>query len=297
MLFGGDVTLADAYPELAPAPYTDLMWPFMRLQDIFSAMDIVMVNCEAAITTSDDAADKQFVFKMDPRLVGSLVAGGIDIVTLANNHVFDYGVQGLRDTLQALDQAGVAHVGAGMSLREARRPVFRDIKGRRVAFLAYGNYSAAEPGKPGVAYRYRKHVARDVRKAKAHGADIVVVNFHWGIELAPEPQESDRTLAYLAVDSGADVVIGHHPHVVQPIEFYRGKLIAFSLGNFIFGGNSKRPSDSILLHVTIDARGEIGYRVVDIRIDPRQTRYQPFVTGVSRDHTSTDDSPGELGLK
>jgi len=283
MLFGGDVTLTYGYLELVPDPYSDIKWPFRKLLDLFSMMDVVMVNCETAITNSREPVEKQFNFKMDPALTSAFSESGIDIVNLANNHVFDFGPEGLADTISALDAAGVRHVGAGMSLREAREPVWMDIKGRRVAFLGYGNYSPAKGDKPGVAYRYAGHVSRDIKRAKRAGADIVVVNFHWGLELATEPQESDRSLAYLAIDSGADVVIGHHPHVLQPIEVYKGKVIAFSLGNFVFGGNSKRPRDSILLQVTVADNNEVAYKVVNIRIDPQETRYQPYIVDIVAD--------------
>lgn len=281
LLFGGDVTLTWGYNELVEKPREDLLWPFRRLQGLFSGMDVVMVNCETAITNSDAASEKRFTFRMDPDLAGIFNASGIDIVTLANNHVYDYGEQGLRDTIDALDEQGVMHVGAGMDLREARRPVVMHIKGRRIAFLGYGNYSPATHDSPGVAYRYKRHVKKDVELAKAAGADIIVVNFHWGIELAPEPQDSDRELAYLAIDSGADVVVGHHPHVVQPVEIYKDKVIAYSLGNFVFGGNSKRPRDSILLHVSVGSDGNVRHRVIDIRIQPEETKYQPYVINSS----------------
>jgi poly-gamma-glutamate synthesis protein (capsule biosynthesis protein) len=280
MLFGGDVTLTWGYLELVPDPYRDIKWPFRRLEGFFSEMDVVMVNCENAITDKDTPTEKQFNFRMDPALVHAFSESGIDIVNLANNHVFDYGPEGLADTLAALDKAGVRHVGAGMNLREARAPVIMDIKGRKVAFLGYGNYSAAGPDKPGVAYRFKSHVRKDIEEVKRDGADVVVVNFHWGIELEPEPQDSDRELAYLAIDSGADVVIGHHPHVLQPVEIYKGKVIAFSLGNFVFGGNSKRPRDSMLLQVSVANNNDVSYRIVNIRIDPQETRYQPYITDI-----------------
>lgn len=277
ILFGGDVTLTWGYHELVPDPYGDLKWPFRRLQDLFSAMDVVMVNCENAITKRGKAVVKQFNFRMDPALTAVFSEGGVDIVTIANNHVFDFGPEGLMDTIDALDRAGVLYVGAGMDLDEARKPVVMEIKGKKVAFLAYGNYSPAGRNRPGVAYRYPDHISSDIRKVKSDGADIVVVNFHWGIELAPKPQRSDRKLAYLAIDSGADAVIGHHPHVVQPIEIYKGKVIAYSLGNFVFGGNSKKPKDSILLQVSFSPDGDVTHQVHDIRIHPEETRYQPYL--------------------
>jgi poly-gamma-glutamate synthesis protein (capsule biosynthesis protein) len=116
-----------------------------------------------------------------------------------------------------------------------------------------------------------------VKAVKGAGADVVVVNFHWGEELAPEPTERDRALAYLAVESGADIVVGHHPHVLQPVEIHKGSVIAYSLGNLVFGGNSKRPRDSMLLEVTVAADGNITHREVLIRIQPEETLYQPYV--------------------
>lgn len=278
ILFGGDVTLDWGYHELVPQAYDDPGWPFHRLKTLIDEADVFMLNCENPITEREDPQDKQFTFQMDPRLIEAFTEGGVDIVTLANNHIMDHGPVGLEDTLNILDDNGIAHVGAGMDLTGARYPALLNAGGRRIAFLAYGNYSPAGADKPGVAYRYPRYISQDVRAAKQYlGADIIVVNFHWGVELEPEPTERDRKLAYLAIDSGADIVVGHHPHVVQPVEIYKGKVIAFSLSNFIFGGNSKRPKDSILLKVTVSPDGMIEHEVIPIRIFPEETRYQPYV--------------------
>jgi poly-gamma-glutamate synthesis protein (capsule biosynthesis protein) len=247
------------------------------LQGLFRSADLVMVNCETAITRSERKEPKQFNFKMNPDLVGVFPKSGISLVTLANNHVYDYGVEGLRDTLRYLDQAGVEYVGAGMNLAEARKPVIRDIKGKRFAFLGYGNYSPATEKGPGVAYRYAEHVTEDVRRVKDSGADIVIVNFHWGVERATEPTARDKALAYLAIESGADVIVGHHPHVLQPVELYKGKVIAYSLGNFVFGGNRRAGKDSALLEILVAPSGDISHRLLPIRIDTTETRYQPYL--------------------
>lgn len=276
LVFGGDVTLAAWYPETVP-DVRDHKWPFARLQGLFRSADLVMVNCETAITRLEKREAKQFNFKMNPDLVQVFPKGGISLVTLANNHVYDYGAEGLRDTLAYLDSAGVEHVGAGMTLAEARRPVIRDIKGRKFAFLGYGNYSPATEKSSGTAYRYPEHVAEDIRLAKRAGADIVIVNFHWGLERATEPTDRDRALAHLAIDSGADVIVGHHPHVLQSIEIYRGKVIAYSLGNFVFGGNRRAGKDSALLEILVAPSGDIDHRLVPIRIDTAETRYQPYL--------------------
>lgn len=276
LIFGGDVTLAAWYPEIVP-DIRDHDWPFARLQELFRSADLVMVNCESAITRSENREPKQFNFKMDPDLTQVFVRAGISLVTLANNHVYDYGADGLRDTLRYLDAVGVGYVGAGMTLAEARRPVFRFIKGKRIAFLGYGNYSPATENTPGVAYRYPQHVIEDVRSAKQDGADIVVINFHWGIERAREPVMNDRALAYQAIDAGADIIVGHHPHVLQPTETYHGKVIAWSLGNFIFGGNRHPGKESALFDVVISPDGALSHRLVPIRIDAAETRYQPYI--------------------
>lgn len=274
LVFGGDVTLASWYESIAGT--SDPSWPFRRLKPYFDTADLVMVNCETTITDRGVRQPKQFNFRMKPSLARAFPEAGIAIVTIANNHVFDYGRQGLEDTIRHLDEAGVSHVGAGINLAEARKPVWRTIRGIRFAFLGYGNYSPATSDRAGVAYRFPGHVAADIREAKRAGADRVVVNFHWGTERAVKPGDSDRRLAHLAVDAGADVVVGHHPHVLQPVETYRGKIIAYSLGNLIFGGNRNPGRDSALLEATL-SNGSWSYRMVPVRIDARETKYQPYI--------------------
>lgn len=275
MVFGGDVTLGYFYPQIAPKEGKIFDWPFAKLKDIFSRADVVMVNCENAITNYDIKVPKTFNFKMNPELVAIFRLHKIQ-VTLANNHVFDYGRKGLEDTLKYLDESGIYHVGAGANLDKARKPIIRQIKGKKIAFLAYGNYSPAGKNTPGTAYSTPEHVIEDIREAKKDGCDYVVVNFHWGIERATEPTVSDRELAHLAINNGADLIIGHHPHVLQPVEVYKGKVIAYSLGNFVFGGNSRYPRDSMLLEA-IFQENVLSYRKIPIRIDPQETRYQPYI--------------------
>lgn len=279
LLFGGDVTMSDAYPEIAPLGDVPdpCQWPFARLMPLIDQHDVFMVNLENAVTKRPDSerADKKFTFKMDPALLCSLKSGRVQVVTIANNHVFDYGAKGLADTLKAIDAQGIGRVGAGMDLQEARRPWITEVGGKKIGFLGYGNYSRAGVKTPGVVYRVPEYIEQDVKKLKAQ-VDYVVVNFHWGVERMPQPQDEDRALAYLAIDSGADVVVGHHPHVLQPLEFYKGKPIAFSLGNFIFGGNSHGPKDAALMSVEI-TEGAVSARLVPIKICPQETKFQPYV--------------------
>lgn len=277
MIFGGDVTLGGFYPLLAPEPYEDFDWPFKKLTSVFSEADVIMVNCENAITRSNKKVSKRFNFKMEPELAEIFRRYNIQ-VALANNHVYDYGAEGLVDTLKHLDYYGVKHVGAGLNLGDARRPIIRSVEGKKIAFLAYGNYSPAKGNSPGIAYRNPQHVVEDIKKAKKTGSDYVIVNFHWGIERNTLPTKDDQDLAHFAIDNGADVIVGHHPHVLQPVEIYKGKIIAYSLGNFVFGGNSRHPRDSMLLEVVFNENA-LSYRKIPIRIDPRETRYQPYVLG------------------
>lgn len=275
LLFGGDVTFGGAYPAIAPDPFHDFGWPFKNLKDLISGADVFMVNCENAITYSDKKVPKRFNFKMDPKLVEIFSLYKIQ-VTLANNHVFDYGRIGLNDTIKHLDRYKVDHAGAGENIKEARKPIIKKIKGRKIVFLAYGNYSPAGKNTPGVAYRNPKIVLEDILKAKKDDADLIVVNFHWGVERDSFPTKIDCKLAHLAIDNGADIIIGHHPHVTQPVEIYKGKIIAYSLGNLIFGGNARGAKESFLLKVTVTGK-KLNYEKISVKIDPQETRYQPYV--------------------
>lgn len=277
-IFGGDVTFGGHYSTIAPQAYKDLTWSFKNLHPFFEKADIVMVNCENAITTTDKKIEKKFNFKMDPRMIGIFAANNISIVSLANNHVYDYGKIGLDDTIKYLDGAGIAHVGAGRNLDEARKPVIKNIKSKKIFFLAYGNFSPATNSSPGVAYRHKDDVIKDIKKAKEQGADVVVVNMHWGIERDLYPTASDKELAHAAIDNGADVIIGHHPHVVQPIDIYKNKIIAYSLGNFIFGGNTSRLKEGLLIKINIKPDNSIEFKKIKIK-DTSITKYQPYVVG------------------
>jgi poly-gamma-glutamate capsule biosynthesis protein CapA/YwtB (metallophosphatase superfamily) len=275
LLFGGDVTFGGAYPAIAPDPYHDFNWPFVRLRNLISQADVFMVNCENAITTYDKKVPKKFNFKMDPKLTEIFRLNKIQ-VTLANNHVYDYGSVGLLDTIRYLDQYGVDHVGAGKNLEAARKPIVKTIKGRKIFFLAYSNYAPTAGKAPGVARIDPDIILADIAKAKKDGAELVVINFHWGIERNHLPEESDRVLAHRLIDNGVDIIIGHHPHVTQPVEVYKGKIITYSLGNFIFGGNSRWPKESFLLRVLVNGN-KLSYEKIEIRIDPQETKYQPYI--------------------
>lgn len=200
---------------------------FANVKDILENDDATFANFEGTLTTEDTRESKQYAFKGDPSYTEVLTNGSVDVVTLANNHSSDYGVQSNEDTKQYLE-------GAGIDYCTGDEIVVKDVNGIRTAFI--GIYVLDE----GLAKE--EQVKETIAAAKSQGAQLVIMAFHWGTEKATEPDATQITLAHAAVDAGADLVVGHHPHVLQGIEKYNGKYIAYSLGNFCFGGNST-PSD------------------------------------------------------
>ena len=200
---------------------------FQNVRSILEADDATFANFEGTLTAETARESKEYAFKGDPSYTQILTDGSIDVVTLANNHSSDYGAKSLTDTEEALDAAGIDYcIGDKIAVKE--------VNGIPTAFI--GIYVLND----GMARE--EQVKQTIAAAKQQGAKLVIVAFHWGTEKATEPDETQKSLAHTAIDCGADLVVGHHPHVLQAIEYYKGKYIAYSLGNFCFGGNSA-PSD------------------------------------------------------
>ena len=200
---------------------------FQNVKDIFTADDLTVANMEGTLTTSNDRQQKTFAFKGDPSYTEILTRGGVEATNLANNHSRDYGDQSYEDTIQYLEAAGITTFGYD-------RTAVMDVKGIKVGLI--GIYEL----KDGLGRQ--QQVIDTIQEVKDQGAQVIIVSFHWGTEKSNVPDDIQKTLAHLAVDQGADLVVGHHPHVLQGIEKYQGKNIVYSLGNFCFGGN-KNPSD------------------------------------------------------
>ena len=198
-----------------------------NVKSIFEADDLTIANLEGTFTDLKSRADKTYAFKGPAEFVNILTSSSVEAVTLANNHSRDYGAQSLTDTRNTLDSAGVIHFGYDVTK-------VVDVKGVKVGLV--GIYELIDH--TGRAQQVRDNIA----KVKSEGADIVIVIFHWGIERNEVPNSHQTMLGRLAIDEGADLVCGHHPHVLQGIETYKGKNIVYSLGNFCFGGNSN-PTD------------------------------------------------------
>lgn len=231
-------TSLNAYYENYGADYF-----LQNVKDIFSADDLTIANFEGTLTDSDEREDKTFAFKAPASYASILTGGSVEAVNTANNHSHDYGDQSFDDTLAALDDAGIVHFGYDET-------AVMDVKGIKVGLVGiYELYDHLE----------REQQLKDnIAKVKADGAQLIVVIFHWGNETETVPDSNQTTLGRIAIDEGADLVCGHHPHVLQGIETYKGRNIVYSLGNFCFGGNSSPSDMDTMIYqqtFTIDADG------------------------------------------
>ena len=231
-------TSLNAYYENYGADYF-----LQNVKDIFSTDDLTIANFEGTFTDSDEREDKTFAFKAPASYASILTGGSVEAVNTANNHSHDYGEQSFDDTLAALDDAGIVHFGYDET-------AVMDVKGIKVGLVGiYELYDHLE----------REQQLKDnIAKVKADGAQLIVVIFHWGNETETVPDSNQTTLGRIAIDEGADLVCGHHPHVLQGIETYKGRNIVYSLGNFCFGGNSSPSDMDTMIYqqtFTIDADG------------------------------------------
>ncbi|WP_375757918.1 CapA family protein [Corallococcus exercitus] len=322
LVVGGDVTVGYHYEEyfddqVAKGKTREEMFAygFREVMPIVDSGDLFVVNLECPYTDSTQKLPKNFNFRARPELVNVLTAGRVGVVSLANNHMMDYGAQGLLDTLAALDAARIPYFGAGRTLAEARRPAVLTVGGLKVAFLGYFFLGTRniEPREvyatdttPGVAGHFsdvevmERMLREDIAAAKAQ-ADLVLPFFHWGIEGNTTPEPYQVRLAHAAIDAGAAGVLGSHPHVLQSMELYQGRPVVYSLGNFVFGGNwNPRDKRSVLWRARFDSSGYLSSDVLPLRTD----RYPEFpvqpvpVTGAEAEgvmtllRTASQGTPG-----
>lgn len=256
-------TSLNAYYENYGADYF-----FSNVKSIFSADDLTIANFEGTLTDSEDREDKEYAFKAPAEYAGILTSGSVEAVNTANNHSHDYGNQGYEDTISAFDSAGILNFGYDKTL-------VTEVKGIKVGLV--GIYELKDH------LERKEQLKQNIAKVKAEGAQITIVIFHWGNEKEEVPDSNQTTLAHLAIDEGADLVCGHHPHVLQGIEEYKGKNIVYSLGNFCFGGN-QYPSDMDTMifqqTFTVDQNGVKADNVTNIipcsvSSDSDYNNYQP----------------------
>jgi len=268
LVFVGDVMLDDGPGRTIALGY-DPLAPFAaQLRDA----DFTIGNLECPIATVGQPLDnKIFSFRADPRVV-PLLQGRFDALAVANNHSGDYGKAAFLETLGHLERAGIAYFGGGRDLAGAHAPLWIARQGLRIAVLSYNEFKprSFEAGatRPGIAWSEDSQVVGDIRAARAAGADLVIPFMHWGWEREPEPSERQRQLARTMIDAGADVVVGGHPHVTQGAEYYRGKLIVYSLGNFVFDGfDLPAAKRGWLLRLTLDRKGLLAWETRAAQMD------------------------------
>jgi len=219
--------------------HSDINYPFLKIQDYLKSADLVFGNLETPITQGPEIPDFHMIFRSNPGTEQALKGAGFSIMSLANNHTPDFGEKGLKDTFNFLESVGIKYVGAGRNEQEAYQPVYIEKRGLKFAFLAYNDtdvvptYYEASVNRAGTAFMRIDKMTEAVKEAKQK-TDFVIVSMHAGIEYVEKPNNSQTNFARAAIDAGADLVIGHHPHVVQTLEKYKGKYVFYSLGNFVF---------------------------------------------------------------
>lgn len=256
----GDIMLSRVV-EQKMLGHKDFNYPFLTMADYLKTADLAFGNLETAITAGRIIKTGETVFRSDPKTAEVLEKNNFKIVSLANNHTPNFGDKGLKDTFNYLNEAGVTYVGAGENLGAARAPKYTTIKGIKIAWLsrteqlyAPNNY-AAGTNSAGTAFLDKEEIANAVAAAKKQ-ADLVFVSMHAGTEYADKPTEEQSALARAAIEAGAEIVIGHHPHVTQTAEKYQGKYIFYSLGNFIFDQMwSKETREGLALKIILTKTG------------------------------------------
>jgi hypothetical protein len=253
-------------------------YPFDGVLPLLRRAPIVLGNLEGPFAEKARRQQRNFSYRVDVSLASSLSRAGINVVTLANNHLMDCGRSGVLETLDALSNANVLALGAGTNERAAHEPVILQADGMRIGLLGYywNRRTAASAHQPGSAMDPPEAVEADIRALRER-ADRIVVTFHWGAPYEPQPSPEDQAKARFAVDCGADAVVGHHPHIVQPFEIYRGCPIFYSVGNFAFGSGNSR-AEGLLVGLRFEEIKTVAnvYPLYVKNRDPR-VNYQPKV--------------------
>ena len=272
LTFTGDCTLASD-PGNFGSPHgfigtigTDYDYPFRNVADIFENDDFTIINLESVLADSGTGASKLFTFRGPTAYTQIMTGSSVEAVTLANNHTEDYGKAGYESTTQALNEAGIWYV------EEDKTTLVTTESGLTIGLYADAfNFSKSD-------------IQKNVKKLRDQGAEIIICAFHWGNEGSYRPTNDQKAFAKAAIDAGADIVYGHHPHVLQPIEEYNGGYIFYSLGNFSFGGNHfPRDMDSAIVQVEVlrDENGKVhldGLNIIPVSISSMkgQNNFQPI---------------------
>lgn len=271
LVFAGDILL-DGYVGDQIAKY-GVNYPFVKVAPLLQKADVAFANLETPVSTKGQAAKKTFVFRSKPGTLAGLRYAGIDGVTVANNHILDYGQAGMLDTLSNLDKYGIGRTGAGKDVEEAFKPYIKTVNGQKIAILGVSRVLSdsswyAGKNKPGAASAYTPEPLLGKIKQSAKTNDFTVVYIHWNQEFKDYPEKYARVLARQMIDSGADLIIGAHSHCLMGIEYYKHKPIFYSLGNFVFNRSTRggdKTLDSMLANFRI-AGNKLSASVTPVKI-------------------------------
>jgi poly-gamma-glutamate capsule biosynthesis protein CapA/YwtB (metallophosphatase superfamily) len=271
----GDIMLARTVGDQILAEGPQIV--FSGVQSVLSSADVRVGNLECAITERNTPEEKSFPLKAPLQAAQALALAEFDVLSLANNHAMDYGFAGLSDTQAALTHSGIATVGAGLNVSAAHAPVVIEKNGLRLAFLAYADVVPEKSGfdtknwiatqsQPGIAWADPELIKADVSAAKLQ-ADLVVVMLHSGYEINTAVSPDQQMEAHAAIDAGAALVIGSHPHILQTVEQYHGGLVAYSLGNFVFDEYLGIVNATVILRVVLDHSGVVSHDYIPVLIE------------------------------
>jgi poly-gamma-glutamate synthesis protein (capsule biosynthesis protein) len=268
--------------------------PSAAVKDLLSA-DIEFANLETPVTTRGAKTPKTWNFRAKPAYLRIVKAAGFNVLNIANNHVWDYGRDGFLDTLRALEKDDWTYVGGGRDRAAAEKVRRVEFEGLTVGILGmtstHPEQGWAGKDKPGVAYSDFNRIAEIVGRARKE-CDVLVVSFHGGTELADDPNDIQKAVAHAAIDAGADLFLGHHPHVLQPIELYKGKPIFYSLGNFLFVSPTPTTRPSVIARFRL---GKDGVRAIDLTpVDTNYGRPKPASVEFSSAARTSLDRLGAL---
>ena len=260
---------------------------FDGVRPIISNVHAVVFNLETPLSTRGKVTEgKAYTFRGSPKVAAAMAREGVRAVWLANNHIMDFGALALADTLEHLSRAGIVWAGAGRESGEAYSPGLLKLDGRDFMLLGYSNTFPerywARRNRAGTAFGSPKAVGKWIGRASESEFGTVIASFHWGSELMTTPKEYQVDLAHLAIDNGASLVVGHHPHVPQPIDVYRGVPILYSLGNFSFGSYSRRSNVGLMAVAVFEPSGAwIHLEVYPLLVDNYEVHFSPHpITGL-----------------
>lgn len=288
-------------------------YPWEMVKEYFQNDDITIGNLETSITTRGTKwEDKQFNFRSDPNNLKAMKEAGIDVLGLANNHTLDYGYEGLLDTLSYLDKNDIKRAGGGKNKQEAMEGAIIEKNGLKIGVLSFSRVVPdvkwyATDKRPGIVGAYDPHISEVIVRIEEmkKEADIVILSIHWGVELSATPRKQEMDLGKKLIDAGADIIMGHHPHVLQGVEIYKGKPIFYSLGNFVFGTKNELTSNTMIGQINfIDKDIDnikiipcsiIGGRPIPI-IDDKRIEKINYINTISKDFNTKFDVEGIIKI-